>query len=96
MTTDPADLHAVGRLLHLFPEVVSLGSGRLQVAGQSRRLVGLVIAENEETQLVESESASVFMSQSLLLFRNDTFLPPGKKNRLGNGAKNLPYAKYSM
>ena len=43
MTTDSTDLHAVGCLLHLFPEVVGLGSSWLQVARQSWRLVGLII-----------------------------------------------------
>lgn len=33
--TDSTDLHAVGCLLHLLPEVVGLRSCRLHVAGQS-------------------------------------------------------------
>lgn len=45
--TDSTDLHAVGCLLHLFPEVVGLGSSRLQVAGKSRGLGGLIIPADD-------------------------------------------------
>lgn len=34
----PADLHSVGRLLHLLPQSVSFGARGLQVAGQTRGL----------------------------------------------------------
>lgn len=53
--TDSTDLHAVGCLLHLLPEVVGLGAARLQVAGKSRRLGGLIIPADHTAALMSQD-----------------------------------------
>lgn len=57
--TDSTDLHAVGCLLHLLPEVVGLGAGRLQVAGKSRRLGGLIIPADHTAALMSQDQKIV-------------------------------------
>lgn len=54
LRTDSTDLHAVGCLLHLLPEVVGLGSSRRQVAGKSRGLGGLIIPAGYTAPLVSN------------------------------------------